>query len=170
MIEKFNIDKVMVKYGILIRKIAQKNVKNKQITDDIIQDTFVKILEHRDVIKNDKNIKSYIGRIAFSTAIDYTRKVFTKYEVPYIKEYDDYYGYCFNPFESEDENNKEKDAIRNLVEHLPVVYSDVIICVYYKDMTIKETAISLGICESTVRTRLFRARLRLKEDISRCFS
>ena len=45
---------------------------------------------------------------------------------------------------------------------LPKHYREVVLCVYYQDMSLKETAQTLHIAEGTVKSRLKRAKERLK--------
>ena len=60
------------------------------------------------------------------------------------------------------ENKDTAEMIKEIVLELPDKYRDVILCVYYGDMSIVEAAETLGIAEGTVKSRLYRARNRLK--------
>ena len=53
------------------------------------------------------------------------------------------------------------------IDELPVAFRTVFIMREVEDMTVEETAECLGIPASTVRTRLFRARARLRESLAR---
>ena len=81
MIQRISVDVLIKRYGALVRRIAEKNIKNKQNTDDIVQDTFIKILEKKETVDYKDNIKTYICRIAFRTSIDYMRKAYVKHEM-----------------------------------------------------------------------------------------
>jgi RNA polymerase sigma-70 factor, ECF subfamily len=45
---------------------------------------------------------------------------------------------------------------------LPGKYKDIIICVYFQDMTVKEAAMCLNLAEGTAKSRLSRARQKLR--------
>lgn len=172
MIQQPDIEKLINRYGALVRKIAEVNVKNKQNTDDIFQETFIKVLEHKNELDSQKNIRAYIARIAFNIASDYSRNKYNLHEVPINIYFDD--------LEFNDEIDKEslfiqdeKDItndfndnyalVRYCIDKLPMDYSNVIACIYYREMSIEETAYNLNINERTVRTRLHRARKMLEK-------
>ena len=43
MIQQQDIEQIIKRYGTLVRKIAEANVKNHQNTDGIFQETFIKV-------------------------------------------------------------------------------------------------------------------------------
>ncbi|HCM12116.1 MAG TPA: hypothetical protein DHW85_02925, partial [Lachnospiraceae bacterium] len=67
----------------------------------------------------------------------------------------------FDSVESQDTN----DIIKTAVLSLPAKYKDVVLCVYYNEMTIAEAAIVLRVAEGTVKSRLSRARQKLKSAL-----
>lgn len=60
------------------------------------------------------------------------------------------------------EKQDTKELIKKTVLSLPAKYKDVVLCVYFQDMSITETANALHIAEGTAKSRLSRARLKLK--------
>ena len=58
MIQRISVDVLIKRYGALVRRIAEKNIKNKQNTADIVQDTFIKILEKKETVDYKDNIKT----------------------------------------------------------------------------------------------------------------
>lgn len=65
----------------------------------------------------------------------------------------------YDEVEKQDTNNQVKEAVLSL----PEKYRDVVLCVYFQEMTIMEAAQTLNIAEGTAKSRLSRARLKLKE-------
>ena len=53
-----------------------------------------------------------------------------------------------------------------MIQKLPTKYKDVILLFYYKELSYEEISQILGIPEGTVRSRLARARTKLKKMIS----
>ena len=53
--------------------------------------------------------------------------------------------------------------IKESVLSLPAKYRDVVLCVYFNDMSIAEAAKTLNIAEGTAKSRLARARQKLKD-------
>jgi len=60
------------------------------------------------------------------------------------------------------EKQDTKELIKKSVLSLPAKYKDVVLCVYFQDMTITEAAQALNIAEGTAKSRLSRARQKLK--------
>lgn len=60
------------------------------------------------------------------------------------------------------EKQDTKELIKKTVLSLPAKYKDVVLCVYFQDMTINEAATVLNIAEGTAKSRLSRARMKLK--------
>ena len=60
------------------------------------------------------------------------------------------------------ENKDSRELIRKSVMSLPDKYKDVVLCVYFQDMSISEAAKLLNLAEGTVKSRLSRARQKLK--------
>ena len=50
---------------------------------------------------------------------------------------------------------------------LPDKYKDVVLCVYYQEMSVEEAACALEIAVGTVKSRLSRARQKIKELLER---
>jgi RNA polymerase sigma-70 factor (ECF subfamily) len=69
-----------------------------------------------------------------------------------------------NDFE-EVENADRNKTIRQAVESLPEAYREVVMSVYFNEMSVAETAAALGIAEGTVKSRLSRARDVLKNKL-----
>ena len=69
-----------------------------------------------------------------------------------------------NDFE-EIETADRNEMIRRTVETLPDTYREVVVSVYFNEMSVAETAASLGIAEGTVKRTLSRARDMLKNKL-----
>jgi len=66
----------------------------------------------------------------------------------------------------EEVENRDRDrVVKESVMSLPKNYREVLLCVYYHEMSVTETAKSLDIAEGTVKSRLSRAREMLKNKL-----
>ena len=115
------------------------------------------------MLKGNSSIKTWIIRIVINTSKDYLKSAWNRRVFP-ISEYHT------NTLASEDdytriENQEIHRMIRDSVMELPSKHKDVILCVYFLDMTIKETAKCLNIKEGTAKSRLSRAKDKLKEKL-----
>lgn len=58
------------------------------------------------------------------------------------------------------------ESVREAVQHLPPKYREVVLLYYYSGLTVRKISEILGITEVNVKTRLRRARKKLKKDLS----
>ncbi|RCW64879.1 RNA polymerase sigma factor SigX [Saliterribacillus persicus] len=144
-------------------------VKNKENTEDIVQEVYVKVLESYQTFKGDSSEKTWLFSIARHVTIDFFRKQQRK-----KKRILDFFNWS-EKGESIPASQAlpEEIAIQN--EELKQVFlalddctedqRSVIILRYIQSFSIKETASVLGWTESKVKTTQHRAISQLKEHI-----
>lgn len=136
-----------------IYKVAKGILNNQYDIEDAIQNTIIKAYEKIGTLKDNKFFKTWIIRILINECKDILRK--NKRIISLDKEinqevYIDVY-----------ENIDLIRAINLLGEELKIVT----VLFYFEDMTTKDIALILEIPEGTVRSRLSRARQKLREVI-----
>jgi len=67
----------------------------------------------------------------------------------------------YEEVENRDRNRQILEAVNSLPEH----YREVIMCVFYNDMSIEETAKAVDTAQGTVKSRLYRAKEMLKNKL-----
>ncbi|MFE7064729.1 sigma-70 family RNA polymerase sigma factor [Sutcliffiella sp. NPDC057660] len=151
---------VMDQYGEEIKRLIYSYVKDHSIIDDITQDTFLNFYNQLHTFQYKSEIKTWLFRIAINKCKDYLRS--TKYKTHLILDY-------FN-----NKNEPEQHAIQKQrnnaliyeVMRLPIKYREIIILFYYKDLSISEISSLIDLNENTIKTRLNRARQKLKEKLN----
>lgn len=158
--EVHDIEALMRKYGNDVLRTAYMYVKDSHLAEDIFQDVFIKVNQKFQTFQGDSSIKTWIIRITINTCKDYIKSAwnqkvtgFTEFHENTLAGKDEY-----GAVEQEDENRMIRDA----VIQLPGKYKDVLLCVYFQDMSVAETAKLLGIAEGTAKSRLSRAKEKLK--------
>lgn len=156
----YDIETLMRQYGNDVLRTAYMYVKDSHLAEDIFQDVFIKVNQKLNTFQGNSSIKTWIIRITINTCKDYLKSAWNQRVVP-MSEYQD------NTLASEDdytaiEQKEDNKKIRQLIMDLPDKYKDVLLCVYYQDMTIHETATMLGIAEGTAKSRLSRAKDKLR--------
>jgi RNA polymerase sigma factor (sigma-70 family) len=126
-----------------------------EMAKDVIQQVYLKILEGKARLKHDTNCKTWLFSIIRFTAIDELRKSGRSEslhpEVEIIWE----------------EQEAEPDNYEALVRRLPKMQQEVLLMVFYHDMTLEEAAGVLSLHVGTVRTHYDRGKKRLKEWIEK---
>ncbi len=158
--KRYDIEQLMREYGNDVLRIAHSYVKDIHTAEDLFQETFIKAYRHIESFHNESSIKTWLLRIAINTCKDYLKSAYSRHVVPMMDfaeealvSEDDY-----EEVEQQDTNEQIKEAVMSL----PEKYREVVMCVFYKEMSMQEAAGVLGIPEGTVKSRLLRAKDRLR--------
>lgn len=153
---------LMRRYGEEIKRLVYTFVKNWQQAEDITQDVFVTLYTKLDTFRGDSAIRSWIYSIAINRSKDllkswsYRKLAFTDKFSSVQRE---------NDHSAEDGviSSSENQLLYEAVLSLQLKYREVILLHYYKEFSVREICEVLTMNESTVKTRLSRARKLLQE-------
>jgi len=124
-------------------------VKNEQITNDLVQETFIKAHSKLDTLKDSSKVKLWLLTIARNTTMDYFRK---NSKTVSLKGYD-----IVDEF-WEEEKHSAKDCLPGIIKHLPKKYRDPLFLSDIKGMKQAEVAKQLSLPIATVKSQIQRAR------------
>lgn len=163
--DDYTFDCLMSQYGQSVWNYAYFLTRQRQLADDVTQDTFIKAYLHIANFRGECTIQSWLFKIARNIALNYNRTAFLKRVTLVDKvERTGYIRSAEDDFLDRDTTN---EIWRNVLE-LSTPYREVIILDAKYDMSLAEMAQLLGISVGTVKSRLHRARAklsaRLKED------
>ena len=159
----YDIENLIRQYGNDVLRTAYMYVKDSHTAEDIFQEVFIKVNQKLSTFEGNSSIKTWIIRITINTCKDYLKSAWNRRVIPMMEYQEDQIisDTDFDSVESQDTN----DIIKAAVLSLPAKYKDVVLCVYYNEMTIAEAAIALRVAEGTVKSRLSRARQKLKSAL-----
>ena len=159
----YNIETLMREYGNDVLRTAYSYVKDRFTAEDIFQDVFIKAYKNLDNFREESGIKTWLIRITINTCKDYLKSAYNRKVVPMMEFKEDS---LTSEDDFEEVENKDRDRfVKETVMTLPEGYREVLLCVYYHEMSVAETAESLGIAEGTVKSRLSRARELMKTKL-----
>ena len=149
-------------YGGVMLGCIYKIVGDREIAEDLVQDTFVKIwknIEQYDFSRG--TFFSWIFNIARNTGLDYRRsKAFKKEEQNVSLD---------NIIQLDQQYSEQPDVsligLRDVVFKLDTEYREIIDLIYFYGFTQEETAQKLNIPLGTVKTRTRAAILKLRKMI-----
>jgi RNA polymerase sigma-70 factor (ECF subfamily) len=147
---------------------------NPQDAEDILQETFIKAFRHLKGFDGRSSLSTWLYRIASNEALMFLRK--NRPEIPFSdipREEDaetEYEPAQFNDWSHlpEDEilSSESRAVLDEAIQHLPESLRIVFILRDIEGLSIRETGEALDLTETTVKTRLLRARLRLRDELS----
>ncbi len=158
-----DIEQLMRSYGNDVLQTAYSYVKDVHIAEDLFQEVFIKVYRMLETFRGESSIKTWILRIAANTCKDYLKSAYSRKVVPMME-------FTEEAITSEDdyeevENEDTAQAVKNAVMQLPENHREVVMMVYYQEMSLDEAATVLEVPVGTVKSRLARAREKLKEKL-----
>lgn len=162
-------------YSKKLYRMAYFITGNQSDSEDVLQETFIKCFLHRSKLRQPERFESWICQILVRTAWRMEKKKKGKAEISFdgLLESEENTG-AAERIQEDTENPGpielvlQKESFQELgkaVNHLDVRYRTVVLLYYYNDMNTKEIARVCGILEGTVKSRLYRAREQLKEQL-----
>lgn len=155
---------------------ALKIIKNEDDAQDVLQDSYVKVLDKINDLDKPEAFMSWFNMIVANTARNMLRKnnpALLDDFAPNGEDDDDGYSVVEN-ITDEDEfdipgSDLEKEELRKIVMDAVDGLSDdkraVIIMQYFNEMSIKDIAAALEINENTAKSRLFQAKKELERTL-----
>ena len=150
--EEKAIEKVYLEYKNLMYFIIASYVPNKFDVEDILSDSFIKAVEHREEVKKPESLKSYLAQIAKNQALNFLK---AQKEIPSSDVIDEMYG--------------EEDRSNTLLSTLePLLTNKETIVTYLKvgfSYTWEEIAKETGISVSSARRIYEGAKEKLRKEL-----
>jgi RNA polymerase sigma-70 factor (ECF subfamily) len=160
-----------------IYRVALRMLNNETEAEDVLQETFIKALNSIGNFEGRSNLSTWLYRIAVNESLMHIRK--RKPEVPVIHDDEDedaegisvsqIVDWCCLP-ESEFMSSETREILDDAIHNLPENLRSVFILRDIEGLSIAETAQTLDLTETNVKTRLLRARMKLREELSVYFS
>ena len=172
-----------IAFGELVRRyqgkifrLAQHVTQNREDAEDVLQETFLKAYEHLDQFKGDSKFYTWIVRIAVNQALMKLRRRKTDKSVSLDEQIDTGEDTMLREIAAWDEDPEQRFSREELatildsaVDGLEPIYRSVFILRDVEDLSTEETAKALDLSVPAVKSRLLRARLQLREKLTRYF-
>lgn len=145
-------------------------VKDPDLAQDIVQESFLKAFRHMDRVHEIEKIGAWLATITTRTAIDHLRKMkrwndFAADDVLLSKELSSTEVNESSIVEIAAEKKLVKEVVWREIDRLTPAHKEVLYLYYYEDLTYEEISEMLGVKLATVKTRVHRAKLKLKETL-----
>ncbi|MBI5086005.1 MAG: RNA polymerase sigma factor [Acidobacteria bacterium] len=159
-----------------VYRMARQITQNDEDAEDVIQETFLKAFEHIDSFQGQSKFYTWLTRIAVNESLMKLRKRKSDRTVslddnietdeePIVRE--------IAVWDDTPELKYSQEEIRQIlakaVEGLKPIFRTVFILRDVEELSTEETAEALGLSIAAVKSRLLRARLQLREKLTRIF-
>lgn len=165
-------------YGARIFQLAFRYVKNREDAEEVVQDVLLKVFRKIDAFRGDAALSSWIYRITFNTAMSRLRhtRAARLAEVPEqplsaalagdaaprVHEPVDW----SNLADESMLRQQMRERLFEAVGELPAIYREPVILRDLKGMSTEEASTRLRVKDQTLKSRLHRGRLLLRERLS----
>ena len=169
-------EELVNRYENKIYRLGVNITGSPEDAEDVLQEAFLKAFQHLGEFRADSRFYTWLVRIAVNEALMKLRKRRSDRSVPLeddIGEDGDTIPRELADWKPNPEQIYAQAEIENILreaaQKLPATYRTVFLLRDVEDLSTAETASVLNLSEGTVKARLFRARLMLREELSKVF-
>ena len=152
--DESEINRAGEEYADMVRRVCFYHLKNREDTEDVFQNVFLKYMLCDKPFKDREHEKAWLLRVAINACKDYVKSFFRRNAIP-----------LETLREMEAGGMEEHREVLEAVLALPGKYKDVIYLHYYEGYSAFEIGRILGKKENTVYSLLSRGRGMLKEEL-----
>jgi RNA polymerase sigma-70 factor (ECF subfamily) len=145
-------------YAATLYRVAFSVLRNASDAEDAVQEAFVRVLRHRDTLGEIRDHRVWLIRIVWNVVLDRKRRMKTRPETDDVSD-------LARVLPAEGLSAEDRAAaaqhhahVLSCVEQLPEKERQVLMLSAFEELNTVEIAGVLGVTESSVRSRLFRAR------------
>ncbi len=140
----------------LIYRYIYSKVGNREEAEDLTSQTFIKAVRSVDCERNPHSMQKWLFQVARTTVADYWRAYY-RVSVSSLEELLD--AGWEGPMEEEPlpTSTTPAERVQRILGALPEHYREVLSCRFLLNLSIKETAMRMGLTEANVKVLQFRA-------------
>jgi RNA polymerase sigma-70 factor (ECF subfamily) len=161
-------------YGAKIYQLAFRYLRNREDAEEVAQDVLLKVYQKIDAFRGDAALSSWIYRITFNAAMSRLREFKQNLPNAVEKENDAETGQPLKrevvdaaPLADEDMLRGEmRQALVRALKDMPVLYRAPVILRDVQGLSTEEASAVLHVKEQTLKSRLHRGRLMLREQLA----
>ena len=142
----------------MVYRVALNGCKNTYDADDVVQDTFMKLLKCRKTFDSDEHIRNWLIRVTINECKDVLKSMFHRKATLPLEEIESLPA----------EQKADYSEVIGAVAKLPSKYRDVVYLYYYEGYSAVEIGRILDKNTNTIYTLLARAKNKLKEKLGGC--
>ena len=159
---EFILEMIMDEYGTKIKKLVYSYVNNWDIATDLTQEVFITVYQKLDGFQFRSSFKTWIFTVAINKCKDYLKSWHYRNMVLNEK----LFFFMKDTKKSPEVQVILQDVSNELYRNiwtLPTKSREVFILHYYEDLSIQEISDALNLSVSTVKTRLYRGKEKVKK-------
>ena len=170
-------ERLVTRYDRKLLRIAQNVTHNREDSEDAVQEAFLKAYQNLAAFREDSQFSTWLIRITVNQALMKLRKQRAIREVSLDEDFQadtdklpmEVTDWAPNP-EQLYRTSELRDILIRVLRELSPILRTVFVLRDIEGLTIDQTAEVLNVSHTAVKARLWRARLQLRERLSKYFS
>jgi len=163
---------LVTEYSATLYRVAYSVMRNAAEAEDAVQEAFLRVLKHRDKLEDIRDHRVWLIRITWNVVLDKKRRGKTRPENDDIADYARVLPSNDRRADDTMVSSQEHNRILSLIDRLPIKERQALLLSAVEELSTVQIAAVLGTTESSIRSRIFRARRELsdlleKEGVSR---
>ena len=140
----------------LIYRYVYSNVGNREVAEDLTSEIFLKAVRSIDQERSPQSMQKWLYLIACTTIADYWR---AHYRLPMSSLDELLEAGWEGPAEEEPDvmSSRPAELVQHLLQVLPEQYREVLTCRFLLNLSLKATALRMGVTVANVKVLQFRA-------------
>lgn len=159
---------LMRRYNQRLYRVSRIILRDDAEAEDVMQDAYVRAYQHLHQFAGKAAFSTWLTRIAIHEALARKRRRGRQEELDALP----MNGESMSIMKSSDPNpeaatanSQARELLEQAIERLPENYRTVVVMREVEDLSVAETAASLGVTEAVVKTRLHRAHAMLRKEL-----
>ena len=161
-------ENLVKKYQKQVRALAWRKIGDFHIAEEITQDTFLKVYQNLSTLKNPNQFSGWLYVITANQCHAWLRKRRIETEPLEDTDIDMIEGTAYSKYIAAEQAKvsieTQREVVKKLLSKLKESDRTVITLYYFGEMTCEEISRFLGVSTSAIKSRLSRARKRLKKE------
>ncbi|MGC9469886.1 MAG: RNA polymerase sigma factor [Anaerolineae bacterium] len=150
----------------LVYRTSLAIARDERIAEDVLQECFVRLYRYADSVDPDRPLKPWLYRVTVNLSYD----LLTTRAARPLEDVSDWLLEIASALPTPDRRVEEQETtrmVREVVAELPPLHRAVIVLHYMENLAVEEIAQVLELPPGTVKSRLYYARERLREMLTR---
>ena len=156
------IEKIYREYYDTVFKYLFCLTHDKEISEDLVQETFIRMIKNIDKFEGKSKLSSWLCEIAKKLWIDYLRKNKRKVE---LNENEELNIQSEQNIENEYKEREDENKVFEKIKALDEISQKVMYLRIKGEMSFKEIGVVLGKSENWARVTFYRAKQKVKEEM-----
>jgi RNA polymerase sigma-70 factor (ECF subfamily) len=145
-----------------LRRFIRSRVEDDETADDLLQEVFLRIHTRMSTLQDSDRLNGWVYQVARNAIIDHYRSRRLHQDLP------ETLSDGTELFPEPDAAEEIAMSLRDMVEALPEPYRQALVLTEFQGLNQKELAATLGISFSGAKSRVQRARQKIKDELLTC--